>query len=47
LEIAKSDEDPTKKSPDPAKESTMDSESEILTLPEQIYKEGDESISMG
>jgi len=25
----------------------MDSESEILTLPEQIYKEGDESISMG
>jgi len=25
----------------------MDSESEILTLPEQIYKEGDESIAMG
>ena len=25
----------------------MDSESEILTLPEQIYKEGNESIAMG
>jgi len=25
----------------------MDSESEILTLPEQIYKEGEESIALG
>ena len=25
----------------------MDSESEILILPEQIYKEGEESIALG
>ena len=25
----------------------MDSESEILTLPEQIYREGEESIALG